>query len=65
MVGTKNAAAGTSYSVATATAAGVIIDTAGSGSVPAITAGGSASGSGTTAASVAADLVPGQRPLEL
>jgi len=59
VVGTKNAAAGTSYSVATATAAGVIIDTAGSGSVPAITAGGSASGSGTAAASVAADMVPG------
>ena len=59
VVGPKNAAAGTSYSVATATATGVIIDTAGSGSVPAITAGGSASGSGTAAASVAADLVPG------
>ena len=59
VVAAKNAAAGTSYRVATATAAGVIIDTAGSGSVPAITAGGSASGSGTAAASVAADLVPG------
>jgi len=56
MVGPKNA--GTSYMVATATSTGVIIDTAGSGSVPAITAGGSASGS-TAAASVAADLVPG------
>jgi len=59
VVGPKNAAAGTSYRVQTATAAGVVIDTAGSGSVPAITAGGSASGSGTAAASVAADLVPG------
>jgi len=59
VVGTKNAAAGTSYSVATATSTGVVIDTAGSGSVPAITAGGSASGSGTAAASVAADMVPG------
>jgi len=59
VVGAKNAAAGTSYSVATSTATGVIIDTAGSASVPAITAGGMAS-VGTAAASLAAtDLVPG------
>jgi hypothetical protein len=56
-VGPKNA--GTSYSVWTSSDLGATIDTVGTGSVPAITAGGSASGSGTAAASVPADMVPG------
>jgi hypothetical protein len=65
VVGTKNAAAGTSYSVMTSTAAttafpgGIIIDTAGSGTVPSIAAGGTASGNGIATASVAADMIPG------
>jgi hypothetical protein len=56
-VGSKNAVEGTS--IWTASALGAIIDTVGTGSVPAITVGGSASGSGTATASVPADMVPG------
>jgi len=59
MVGSKNAAAGTSYTVATASSNNAIIDTAGSSTVPALTAG-TASGSGTATASVpATDMIPG------